>query len=808
MPSRKDQFNLNIFDYSSIAYCVVELVLDEKGQPKDWIYRYCNQAFADMKGYWLESMLDRSISSLVPGVDKKMLMIYYQAAYEDKPCEVDVLGEKKYHVAIMPTGRKGFCSGMVYADPESNGEKANTGDSVTDAGYIQKKLFPEYVSLYSIELNSGKYEILRIAENTNARHITEKMPQPFASYDEYAEKYADSFILEEDREEFLDWHNCHKMRKRLCDTDKITYYYHSVSKEGKDSYYEAYAVKGNVDDKDFHIFLGYRNIDSILYKERETQELLKKALDQARLSNEIISAIARTYQYVSRIDIQADWFEEISNRDKENLNFINSGVLSVNNKKVCREIVAEEYQEAFFKFTDISTLPERMKNEETIVMEYRMKDGNWHKLRFIEKKRDENGKLTHVLCAIRSISDAKKKEEKLLYEVAEAKRDAALKSRFLSNMSHDIRTPMNGIIGMIDLANRYPEDAEMQQKCRDKIQKSSKYLVTLVSNILDINKLESEECAAEELTFDLTELLNRANTEKQILAQEKNVEYVVDWERADLKHMYLTGNPVYLERLLTTVADNAVKFTKPGGSVHVWCAEKSADDSQVVYEFGCSDNGIGMSEEFIAHAFDLFSQENETSRSKYEGAGLGLAIAKKLADRMGGTIEIESKKDKGTTVLMTVPFKIGMPEICEQSECSEEVSLEGLRALLAEDNELNMEIAKFLLENNGIRVEGVENGLEAVKKFQSSEPGYYDVIFMDIMMPEMNGWDATRKIRSMKRPDAGSIPIIAMSANAFAEDIISSRISGMNEHLTKPLDEPKLLTELKKCIAGRKKRDF
>ena len=197
---------------------------------------------------------------------------------------------------------------MVYADPESNGEKANTGDSVTDAGYIQKKLFPEYVSLYSIELNSGKYEILRIAENTNARHITEKMPQPFASYDEYAEKYADSFILEEDREEFLDWHNCHKMRKRLCDTDKITYYYHSVSKEGKDSYYEAYAVKGNVDDKDFHIFLGYRNIDSILYKERETQELLKKALDQARLSNEIISAIARTYQYVSRIDIQMKEF--------------------------------------------------------------------------------------------------------------------------------------------------------------------------------------------------------------------------------------------------------------------------------------------------------------------------------------------------------------------------------------------------------------------------------------------------------------------------------------------------------------------
>ena len=372
-------------------------------------------------------------------------------------------------------------------------------------------------------------------------------------------------------------------------------------------------------------------------------------------------------------------------------------------------------------------------------------------------------------------------------------------------MSHAIRTPMNGIIGMIDLANHYPNDLEMQQKCRDQVLESSKHLVSLVSNILDMSKLESGDIIEQELDFDLTEVLSRANTDKQILAEEKNIDYVVDWKKGNLKNVYLVGNPAYLERLLTIVADNAVKFTEPGGTIHVWCSEKSVDDSHVMYEFVCEDNGIGMSEEFISHAFEMFSQENETSRTKYEGAGLGLAIAKKIVESMEGSIEIKSKKGSGTTVTMTLPFKIGQPEKNEISKTDngtrQEISFEGMCALIAEDNELNMEIAKFMLENNGIRVECAADGEEAVKKFEKAQPGYYDVIFMDIMMPNMNGWDAARKIRSMKRRDAGTIPIIAMSANAFSEDIINSRISGINQHLTKPLEEAKILAELKECLS-------
>lgn len=402
-----------------------------------------------------------------------------------------------------------------------------------------------------------------------------------------------------------------------------------------------------------------------------------------KLSNEIISSIARTYQYISRIDIQADYFEEINNRDTEHLKFTKSGKLSESNEKVCRQYVAEEYQEAFFKFVDLKTLPERMKNEETLVLEYRMKDGDWHRLRFVEKKRDENGVLTHVLCLIRSISDTKKWEHELMYQVEEARKAAALKARFLSNMSHDIRTPMNGIIGTLNLANRYPDDLEVQRKCREQIMTSSKYLVSIVNDILDMNKLESGGVVEQEIPFNLA------------------------------------GNPIYVERLLTNISDNAVKFTGPGGSVRVWCAEKYADEERVVYEFGCADTGIGMSETFLEHAFEPFTQENETSRSRHEGTGLGLAIAKKIVDRLDGDIAIESKKGVGTTVTMTLPFKIGEPVEKEKNVNYEEIPVEGLRALLAEDNELNMEITKFMLEDYGIHVECAADGEEAVQKFKN-----------------------------------------------------------------------------------------
>ena len=795
-----DDTGLSMFDSSPVGCSVIEVVLNEKGNPADWIYRYCNDAFAGMKGYRRDAIINHASLELFTSVNEKFLKAYYDAAYDNEKCEFYLGENNNLHATVAPAGKTGFCTIMI--DTVTGRSESDTGVRKTDkTEYILNKLSPEYASLYRIELNTEKYEILRLAGYTNAKNIVGDSMHVFNTFDEYAVEYADNFIPEKDKAEFINWMSCNNMKKMLSSNDRITYHYHSVSKDGKDSYYEAAAIKSNVNSSEFNIFLGFRNIDSIMFKEKEIQDKLENALSDAKLANEIISSIAKTYQYISRIDVDADYYEEIANRDVNTKRLKKSGRVSECSASMGAQAIADEYREEYLKFTDISTLKKRMKNEQTIDMEYRMKDGNWHKLRFIEKKRNKDGNVTHVLCVARSISDTKRREQTLMHQVAEAQRDADFKARFLSNMSHDIRTPINGIIGMLDLAENYPDDADMQKQCKEKIKESSKYLVSLVDDILAMSKLESGSIKEQEIAFDLSEILNRSNTIKQIEAAEKNIEFTVDWEHSELNHMYLYGNPVYLERMLNIASANAVKFTRPGGNIKVWCREKYADSENVVYEFGCSDTGIGMSEDFVEHAFDMFSQEHQTSRTNYTGTGLGLAIARKLADRMNGTIELKSKKDVGTTVIMAIPFKIGQEDKIIAPVQYEDVSIEGKRVLVVEDNELNMEIAVFMLEKNGLKIECATDGVEAVDKYAGNKSGYYDAIFMDIMMPNLNGWDATRKIRTMQREDSEKIPIIAMSANAFAEDIINSRISGMNEHLTKPLSEEKMIKVLKECIA-------
>lgn len=680
------------------------------------------------------------------------------------------------------------------------------GSASAEAAVLQK-LMPEYVSLYRIEANSGEYEILCLEGNTNAAELVKESWHPYEDFDEYTSQYARRFILPEEQKEFKDWFLCRNMKSALLDHESISYHYQSISAERERTFYEAYAVREDADESHFTILLGFRNIDSILYKEKQVQEKLEKALDDARNSNEIISAIAKLYQYIVRIDLRDGRYEEIRNCNGI-APFQSSGICTPQMHIECAQMAAEEYQGALISFLNLSTLADRMAQNETIATEYRMKNGDWHKLRFIENKRDADGRVTHVLCAIRSISDIKKREQELRYQVTEAKKENALKTRTLRNMSHDLRTPLNGIMGMIEIANQNPDDRELQQKCRDQMLQSSRYLLSLVDDVLAMSKLEAEETEIPDIAFDLTELLGSVNREAQIKAEGKNVSYAVDWERADLPFICLLGNPVYAARLLTAITDNAVKFTEPGGSVRVWCEKKEIKGKQIVYEFGCEDNGIGMSEEFLPHAFEMFSQEKETSRTGYEGSGLGLTIARELALRLGGNIALTSQKGKGTTVRAELPFRISDREelaLCPESKEKENVSLEGRRALLVEDNELNMEIAQFMLESNGILTDEASDGEEAAAKFAASAPGDYDMIFMDIMMPKMNGWDAARTIRAMQREDAETVPIFAMSANCFAEDIVNSRIAGMNEHLTKPLNEKKLLEVIRKYLRNQRK---
>lgn len=468
-------------------------------------------------------------------------------------------------------------------------------------------------------------------------------------------------------------------------------------------------------------------------------------------------------------------------------------------------MVASEYRPLIRPFLNVSTLSARLKTEECISTEYRMCDGSWHRMLFIVKKRDESGKVTHVLCTVRSISDSKRREENLNFAAEAAKREVEMKTRFLATMSHDIRTPLNGIIGMVNMGNQYADDPQMQQKIREKAMETLKYLVSLVNDVLDMNKLQSGDLKDQQLTFDLTEVLRELNQIYDERAAKKGIRYEIDWGNGKYSHIALVGNPVYLGRILSNIMDNAIKFSQAGSVITVWVKEEILDDGRAFFTFYCKDQGVGMSEDFIAHAFDMFSQESKTSRSRYEGTGLGLAITKQLVNRMDGSIELKSKVGVGTTVIVKIPFKIGTQDknsnLSDKPVCLDDYSVEGMRALVVEDNELNMEISRCILEDSGMEVTCAVDGQEAVEIFEKSAPDYFGVIYMDIMMPRMSGLDAARTIREMKRRDARRVPIIAMSANAFAEDIINSQLAGMNVHLAKPLDAEKMIIALKQCMA-------
>lgn len=671
-------------------------------------------------------------------------------------------------------------------------------DRLEEEKQILESLSSDFTAIYYLEVNSGKFESVHIQDETNASELIKSCSE-YKDFYEYAYQYAMRYIPKDEQPEFLWWFSRDNLKSLLKTQVSLTQNYRCYPNAQNHQYFETKVVKVSEDEESCHALLGFRYIDDIIKKEKATQKRLQNALEEIKRSNETISTIAKSYGSIYKVDFEADTYERISGSDI----IPKTGCASEKMFDVCEQDVAPEYRNIIHQFANIETLTSRLEKED-VLAEYRMADGNWHKLRIIVSKRNANGKAIQAIATIRIISETKRKELNLFFEAEQAKREAKIKTRFLQSMSHDMRTPLNGIAGMLHIADQNPKDLELQKTTRNKVHQSLNYLISLVNDVLDMNDLESNHFTEEEVDFDITKLLGNMNIDAQQLAQEKNIQYVLDWYEGQLSHSNFRGYPIYLSRILMIVVQNAVKFTPENGEIHVWMNEKCLDDSTSLLEFKCKDNGIGMSQDFIKHAFDLFAQEDSSSRSTYQGTGLGLSIAKKLVEYMHGNIQLESEKGIGTTVSIQIPFKLGKP-IENKTKFTELVSLEGLCVLVAEDNDLNMEIVEYMLERNGIQVVCAKDGQEVIDLFEKSEVNEFDFILMDIMMPKLNGLDATRKIRALKRLDAKTIPIIAMSANAFVEDIMNSKLAGMNMHLAKPLDETKLIEALKQC---KKDEDF
>ena len=395
--------------------------------------------------------------------------------------------------------------------------------------------------------------------------------------------------------------------------------------------------------------------------------------------------------------------------------------------------------------------------------------------------------------------DEKYKTELLIAaKKAEAANEA--KTEFLQRMSHDIRTPINGICGMVNMADHYADDMEKQKEYRTKVKEASNLLLELVNDVLDMSKLESGEIVLEEIPFNLSSIYREVFVVIEQVAAEQNLQIV--WEKKEITHRDLIGSPRYVKRVMMNILSNAMKYNRENGHIYISCIEiPSGQPETTTMEFVCRDTGIGMAEEFQKHIFEPFAQEHAGSRTKFSGTGLGMPISKKLIEKMGGTITFESAEGIGTTFVIRVPFKIDLDvDIREEQADVSEKSIKGLHILLAEDNELNMEIAEFVLQNEGAEVSKAWNGEETVELFRKSESGEFDAILMDIMMPVMNGYEATKMIRSLDREDAKVIPIIAMTANAFTEDRLRAKEAGMNEHIAKPFDVKLLVKIIHKLV--------
>ena len=379
------------------------------------------------------------------------------------------------------------------------------------------------------------------------------------------------------------------------------------------------------------------------------------------------------------------------------------------------------------------------------------------------------------------------KNEQLSLAVSQAEKANMAKSSFLSRMSHDIRTPLNGIIGLLEISEAHPDDNELVKSNQRKMRVAADHLLSLINDILQMSKLESGEVIISHEPLDLNRLSEDVQTIISQRAAESGITMKNDSRSIKPEINWVYGSALHLRQVFLNVYTNCIKYNKVGGSITTLFECMSKEEKTVIYRWTITDTGIGMSKEFLEHIFEPFTQERSDARSVYQGTGLGMTIVKSLVEKMDGTIQIESVEGEGSSFIITMPFEIA-DEHADLSEYDyEEINLENAHLLLAEDNKLNAEIAQTLLEDEGAKITVVDNGIHAVEMFKNSEPGTFDAILMDIMMPEMDGITATKEIRALERPDAKTIPIIAMTANAFEEDAQKCFSAGMNAHVAKPL---------------------
>lgn len=505
---------------------------------------------------------------------------------------------------------------------------------------------------------------------------------------------------------------------------------------------------------------------------------------QVEEAHRAISALGTAYYHISRLDLKTKKIELVKRSRKMELGISQKSADWDSQFEVIKDVIAEPFVQKYIDFFDTQTMAARLRNKESMSFEFKKKDGKWFLAMIVPQNYDKDGNVTSVLLANRDVTEEKLREAKLTAETA-----SKAKSAFLFNMSHDIRTPMNAIIGYADLTSRHLEDTEKLSRYIDNIQICGKKLLSLLSNVLDLARIENNKVEMKYAVSDVREDFTNCVTMFQQQAESKNQTLCMTEQ---ILYPYVYVDEPHLSEVCINIISNAVKYTNAGGTISCKVAQRPCEkEDWCDMIISITDNGIGMAEEFQKHIFEAFERERTSTITHIEGSGIGMGIVKKLVDLMGGTIEVESKLGEGSTFTVTIPCKKASKEEALEKKNQNprsKKSLKGVRVLLVEDNEINAEIATELLKEEGCIVEVATDGVACISMIEKADADYYKMILMDIQMPVMNGFDTTLTIRKMKDDKKAMIPIIAMTANAFAEDRQKALSVGMNDHVAKPVD--------------------
>lgn len=732
--------------------------------------------------YWKTFNPEYLLNALLDG-EKEIYMEYLQKNedgqfdwYSSKAFLIEFeKGKKEVVLMVAP----------IYMKKEKEQEKESINVAISEL----------YDECFVLDIETKKFTILKCNQSIK------KLPKR-GNYDEMLLEYSKQLIYEEDKKIFYEFFSCDGIKQHLnCEKRYISKKFRRLSSSGEYRWIEMLGILVNGKNKNL-VIITYRDIHDLSIAKWE-----QKAADR-RFAN----AVDNLYSAIYEGDLLNNklYLWKTSNGELKRIPIEYS--LDAYCKDVLENLIHPDYQEEYACICGLEQLKKVLCGNVTEIyreVPRKIEDGSYHWYSTQVQVLIHDEEQFQIMFYLKDLEKVKKDEEKkqtalrdALY-LAEQANNA--KTEFLSHMSHDIRTPLNAVIGMTSIARAYTGNEKKIKECLDKITVSAKYLLSLINDILDMSKIESGKVTLNEEIFSVKEIVENITTVTSAQIEEKKQNFQVRI-REGVQEFYI-GDVVRMNQIIMNLLNNAIKFTPNNGSISFTVTSVKQSNDELFLRFEIKDTGIGMSEEFLQHAFDPFIQAADSRGKVLEGTGLGLPIARNLVHLMGGHISVTSIPDQGSTFFVELPFKVADKQLTieNDNDVSEEEEYranlpKGLKILVAEDNDINLEIIQTLLEMEGFMVESAENGEAVLEKFESSEINYYDLIFMDIRMPLMDGLEATRRIRASKKEDALTIPIVAMTANAFTEDIHAAKKAGMDGYLVKPLDMELVLKKMEEVL--------